>query len=96
MHALTFEAQLFLAGTSSKILLWYVSSHKKVGHYIRQIDDSLARLNRRTPADRLSGHAPCTDDWIAGQAQQDDEQASGRMMIERDQVIYEALRYEIR
>jgi hypothetical protein len=28
-------------GTSSKILLWYVSPHKKVGHYSWQIDDSL-------------------------------------------------------
>jgi hypothetical protein len=62
-----------------------------VSHYIRQIDDSLARLNRRTPADRLSGHAPCTGDWIAGQAQQDDEQVSGRMMIERDQVFLDPL-----
>jgi hypothetical protein len=55
-------------------------------HYIRQIDDSLARLNRRTTA--IAGHAPCMSD---AQAQQDDEKVKGRMMIERDQVLLDPL-----
>jgi hypothetical protein len=50
------------------ILLWYVSPHKKVGHYIRQIDDSLERLNHRTPA--ISDHHPGTGVAV----QQDGEQ----------------------
>jgi hypothetical protein len=41
MRILWTEVQEGGVGTSSKILLWYVSPHKKVGHYIRQIDDSL-------------------------------------------------------
>jgi hypothetical protein len=82
----------WILGTSSKILLWYVSPHKKVTHYMRQIDDSLARLNRRTPA--ISHHTPCT----GGPAQQDDEHFleshevhEGRMMIERDQLFLDPL-----
>jgi hypothetical protein len=79
-------------GTNSKILLWYVSPHKKVRHYIRQIDDSLERLNRRTPA--ISDHHPGT----AVAAQQDGEQVlacpeahKGRMMIDGDQVLLDPL-----
>ena len=86
------EVQVGGVGTSSKILLWYVSAHKKVGHYIRQIDDSLERLNRRTPA--ISDHHPGT----CAAAQQDGEQVlvcheahKGRMMIERDQVLLDPL-----
>jgi hypothetical protein len=82
MRILWTEVQEGGVGTSSKILLWYVSAHKKVGHYIRQIDDSPERLNRRTPA--ISDHHPGTG--VA--AQQDGEQAlvcpevhKGRMRI---------------
>ena len=79
----------------SKILLWYVSPHKKVSHYSRQIDDSLERLNRRTPA--ISDyHLPTTT--LGAAAQQDGEQVlacheahKGRMMIERDQVLLDPL-----
>ncbi len=92
MRILWTEVQEGGVGTSSKILLWYVSPHKKVGHYIRQIDDSLERLNRRTPA--ISDHHPGTG--VA--AQQDGEQVlvcheahKGRMMIERDQVLLDPL-----
>jgi hypothetical protein len=63
-----------------------------MSHYTRQIDDSLERLNRRTPA--ISNNQPCTG--VA--AQQDGEQAlaiheaqKGRMMIERDQVLLDPL-----
>jgi hypothetical protein len=62
------------------------SPHKKVSHNSRHIDDSLERLNRRTPC--ISDHHPGTG--VA--AQQDGEQVlachevhKGRMMIERDQ-----------
>jgi hypothetical protein len=81
-----------MLGTSSKILLWYASPHKKVSHNMWQIDDSVARLNRRTPA--ISHHAPCT----GGPAQKDDEQGlashevhEGRMMIEKDQLFLDPL-----
>jgi hypothetical protein len=70
--------------------LWYVSPHKKVGYYIRQIDDSLERLNRRTPA--------ISDQHLGVAVQQDGEQVlpcheahKGRMMIERDQVFLDPL-----
>ena len=74
--------------TRSKILLCYINPHKKVRHYMRQIDDSLTRLNRRTPV--ISHHTPCT----GGPAQQDDEQVlsihevhEDRLMIVRDHLF---------
>ncbi len=58
-----------------------------MGHYIRQIDDSMSRLNRRTPA--ISAHTL---------AQQDDEKVMAcheaheeRMIIEEDQVLLDPL-----
>jgi hypothetical protein len=86
-------------GTSPKILLWYVSPHKKVNHYMRQIDDSLARLDRRTPlTPAISCHAPCER---ASAAQQDGEQVlacletheahAERMSIERDENLLDPL-----
>ncbi len=85
--------------TSPKILLWYVSPHKKVNHYMWQIDDSLARLDRRTPlTPAISCHAPCERAWAA---QQDGEQVlachaaheahAERMSIERDQILLDPL-----
>lgn len=95
MRILWTEVQEGGVGTRSKILLWYVSPHKKVSHYSRQIDDSLERLNHRTPA--ISDHHPGT----GVEAQQDGEQVlacheaqgtdEGRMMIEKDQVLLDPL-----
>jgi hypothetical protein len=92
MRILWTEVQEGGVDTKSKILLWYVIPHKKVGHYIRQIDDSLERLNRHSPA--ISDHHPGTG--VA--AKQDVEQVlvchetqKGRMVIERDEVFLDPL-----